>query len=63
MYSDINFRLEKINRQIADLSYMLIEAEGDEYEKLSDRLEKLESEKEELLILSNDMELLQDYED
>lgn len=63
MYQDISFRLKKLDRQIADISYMLIEAEGEDYERLSDRLERLESEKDELNILLNDMEYLQEYGD
>lgn len=63
MYQDISFRLKKLDRQITDISYMLIEAEGEDYERLSDRLERLESEKDELNILLNDMEYLQEYGD
>lgn len=63
MHSDINAKIAKIRRQIEEISYTMVEAEGEEYEILSEKLEKLEAELEELNIINSDMELLYDYDD
>lgn len=63
MHSDINAKIAKIRRQIEEISYTMVEAEGEEYEILSEKLEKLEAELEELDIINSDMELLYDYDD
>lgn len=58
MYADIDVRIEKIRGQIESVSYKMVEAEGEEYEKLSDKLERLENKLEELLMIDQDMGLL-----
>lgn len=63
MYADIDAKTAKIRRQIEEVSYSMIEAEGEEYDLLSEKLEELEAKLEELSIISNDMELLHDYGD
>lgn len=63
MYVDIEFKIEKIRGQIERVSYKMIEAEGEDYDKLSDKLERLENRLEELTLVANDMELLVNYDE
>ena len=56
MYADIHARIEKIRGQIESVSYRMIEAEGEDYDKLSDKLERLEDKLERYTVMANDLE-------
>ena len=56
MYDEIDERIAKIRGQIEDVSYRMVEAEGEEYAKLESKLERLEDKLERLQIQAVDME-------
>ena len=61
MYSKTNQRIREITRQLNDLGYILVEAEGDEYSETLQKIEELQEELEFLEIQKADMETMKEF--
>jgi len=55
MYENVHKELKKVRRQIESTSYKMIEAEGKEYHKLMDKLERLETKLEQLQTFADEL--------
>lgn len=63
MYADVSAKIARIQAQIEDVNYAMVEAEGDELFKLEDKLEQLENKLDTLMMMQNDMESASGYEE
>ena len=63
MYANIYDKIEKVRGQIESVSYKMIEAEGDEYDELAEKLETLESKLEDLEAMVDGSDMMVDRDD
>lgn len=63
MHADIHNRIARVQAQIEDLNYRMIEAEGDELEDLELKLEQLENKLDSLNMMQDAMEMVSGYEE
>jgi flagellar hook-length control protein FliK len=63
MYANIHEKIEKLYGQMENVSVKMAAAEGEAYNKLEAKLERLETRLEELNLWADDMQLIrEDYE-